>query len=152
MSPCHLTAIRNSTEPWEVGVQNSTTQTSGTQTSKPQLWLAICTLHSPNPKTTETETSYFKTGSTKTKPTQRPCPEPTPDPGSLPLKGSKHLVPVWPWWRKDLSSMVWQDGIKSSIKFIYTIVIALHVYIIFHLKYILVLLLHRILLLQPMFV
>ena len=36
-------------------------------------------------------------------PSQKPCPEPTPVPGSLTLKGSKHSFELWPWRRKDLN-------------------------------------------------
>ena len=152
MSPCHLTAIRKLNWP----MRNGSTKQHHTNQWDPDLKAStlIGYLYSPlsQPQNNWNRNQLLQDWLHKNQTNTKTCPEPSPDPGSLPLKGSKHLVQVWPQWRKDLSHMVWQDGIKSSIKFIYTIVIALYVYIIFHLKYILVLLLHRILLLQPMFV
>ena len=58
--------------------------------------------------------SYFKTGLATQKPTQRPCPE-TTSPRLPATQGIKTLSWVWPWWRKDLSPKVWQDGINSYL-------------------------------------
>ena len=116
---CHLaTGLTELTLPSELGIYFSATQNSvGIQTSQTHSWLVTgITRNSPNKHwNMNGPASYFKTG-LDTQTTNKDHAQKPPLPGSLPLKGSKHLVEVWPWWRKDLSSKVWQDGINSYPK------------------------------------